>query len=122
MWSQKPSFINVTTPVQGILYRTDNGGITWSQLPTAKGLATSLTHHRDDIVQLDFVDQDCGWAMSQKWNDLPDPPAATHRRRADMDCPAEKRESMNPELRHDFSAALDVLGKIVGHVADEVPA
>ena len=67
MWSEEPHYLSATTPVNGTLYHTEDGGNTWRPVPTTTGLATGLTQ-RENVIQLDFVDADCGWALIQEWN------------------------------------------------------
>jgi photosystem II stability/assembly factor-like uncharacterized protein len=53
--------------VKGILYRTDDGGQTWKPIAMKKSLEDYLTHG-ERIIQLDFVDDACGWAVAQDWH------------------------------------------------------
>jgi photosystem II stability/assembly factor-like uncharacterized protein len=69
MWSEEPHYLSATTPVNGTLYHTEDGGNTWRPVPTTTGLATGL-NQRENVIQLDFVDLDCGWALIQEWNGL----------------------------------------------------
>jgi photosystem II stability/assembly factor-like uncharacterized protein len=69
LWSPEPHSSNSTAPVKGILYRTGDGGETWNSLPADNGLEKYLTHG-EDIVQLDFVDEDCGWAIARDWHNV----------------------------------------------------
>ncbi|HTV40705.1 MAG TPA: hypothetical protein VMF08_09025 [Candidatus Sulfotelmatobacter sp.] len=62
IWSPEPYNSNSTAPVKGILYRTDDGGQTWQAI--SKSLENYLTHG-ETIVQLDFVDDEYGWAVAQ---------------------------------------------------------
>jgi tetratricopeptide (TPR) repeat protein len=64
IWSGEPHDSNSKAPVQGMLYRTDDGGQTWK--PISKSLEPFLTHG-ENIVQLDFVDDEYGWAVAQDW-------------------------------------------------------
>ncbi|HUA65533.1 MAG TPA: hypothetical protein VME24_06780 [Alphaproteobacteria bacterium] len=64
IWSGEPHDSNSQAPVKGILYRTDDGGQTWN--PISNGLESFLTHG-ENIVQLDFVDHEYGWAVTQDW-------------------------------------------------------
>jgi photosystem II stability/assembly factor-like uncharacterized protein len=70
MWSQEPAYNTPwTAPVKGALLHTEDGGVTWLPVPATPGLAAGLTQ-RDNIVQLDFVDADCGWVLIREWNGL----------------------------------------------------
>jgi len=69
MWSPEPRSSTSTAPVKGILYRTDDGGETWKPLQAENGLEKYLTHG-ENIVQLDFVDEDCGWAIARDEHNL----------------------------------------------------
>jgi photosystem II stability/assembly factor-like uncharacterized protein len=69
MWSQVPPYNSVSGPVHGTLYRTFDAGITWQPVPATHGLADCLAPH-DHVVQLDFVDENCGWALIREWNGL----------------------------------------------------
>jgi photosystem II stability/assembly factor-like uncharacterized protein len=69
MWSPEPRSSTSIAPVKGILYRTDDGGETWKPLQAENGLEKYLTHG-ENIVQLDFVDEDCGWAIAQDEHNL----------------------------------------------------
>jgi photosystem II stability/assembly factor-like uncharacterized protein/tetratricopeptide (TPR) repeat protein len=69
MWSPEPHDSNSTAPVKGVLYRTDDGGITWMPVRVNKGLQEYLTHG-EDVVQLDFVDEACGWAIARDWRNV----------------------------------------------------
>ena len=52
-----------TTPVKGTLYRTDDGGTSWGPVKAEKTLEEYLTHG-EEIVQLEFVDDEYGVWMS----------------------------------------------------------
>ena len=67
MWSEEPHDLRATMPGKGVLNYTEDGGLTWRPVPTDHGLATRLTP-REDVVQLDFVDSDCGWALVREGN------------------------------------------------------
>ncbi|MGD0251477.1 MAG: hypothetical protein ABSC01_02140 [Verrucomicrobiota bacterium] len=69
MWSPEPHNTTSTAPVKGILYRTDDGGGLWKPMQADNGLKKYLTHG-EDIVQLDFVDEDCGWAIARDWRNV----------------------------------------------------
>jgi photosystem II stability/assembly factor-like uncharacterized protein len=62
IWSPETHDSNSKAPVKGILYRTDDGGQTWK--PISKSLEDYLTHG-ERIIQLDFVDDEYGWAVTQ---------------------------------------------------------
>jgi photosystem II stability/assembly factor-like uncharacterized protein len=67
LWSPEPYDTNSTAPVKGILYRTDDGGQTWEQISMKKSLEDYLIHG-ERLVQLDFVDDEYGWAVAQDWH------------------------------------------------------
>jgi photosystem II stability/assembly factor-like uncharacterized protein len=69
IWSSEPRSSTSIAPVKGILYRTDDGGETWKHMPAENGLEKYLTHG-ENIVQLDFVDEDCGWAIARDEHNL----------------------------------------------------
>lgn len=64
IWSPEPQDSNSTAPARGILYRTDDGGQTWKAI--SKSLEDYLMHG-ENVVQLDFVDDEYGWAVAQDW-------------------------------------------------------
>lgn len=66
IWSPEPHGSNSIAPVKGTLYRTDNGGESWEMLK-ADGLEEYLARGQD-IVQVDFVDRDFGWAIARDWH------------------------------------------------------
>jgi photosystem II stability/assembly factor-like uncharacterized protein len=69
LWSPEPHGTGSTAPVKGILFRTDDGGISWKAVGTGKGLERYLTRG-EDIVQLDFVDGEYGWAIARNRHNL----------------------------------------------------
>ncbi|HEV2328037.1 MAG TPA: hypothetical protein VGY56_04520 [Verrucomicrobiae bacterium] len=64
IWSPEPHDATSKAPVKGVLYRTDDGGQTWKAI--SKSLEDYLSHG-ENIVQLDFVDAESGWAVTQDW-------------------------------------------------------
>ena len=64
VWSPEPHGSNSTAPVKGTLYRTVDGGMSWQPVRPVKALDEYLTHGQD-VVQLDFVDEQCGWAIAR---------------------------------------------------------
>ena len=68
-WSPELHDTGSTTPVKGTLFRTEDGGVSWKQMGTEKGLGQYLTHG-EDIVQLDFVDEEHGWAIARDGHNL----------------------------------------------------
>ena len=64
IWSPEPYDSNSTAPVKGILYRTDDCGHIWKPISMKSSLENYLTHG-ERIVQLDFVDDQYGWAVAQ---------------------------------------------------------
>jgi photosystem II stability/assembly factor-like uncharacterized protein len=48
---------------KGMLCRTDDGGRTWLPIKGGDGLLRYLDHGQD-VRQLDFVDRECGWALT----------------------------------------------------------
>ncbi|PYK61634.1 MAG: hypothetical protein DME21_08545, partial [Verrucomicrobia bacterium] len=69
IWSPGPHSTGSTAPVKGTLYRTDDGGASWRPLNAEKSLEEYLTHG-EDIVQLDFVDDEYGWAIARDSHNL----------------------------------------------------
>ena len=69
IWSPEPHDSNSTAPVKGTLYRTKDGGISWKSVGTRRSLDQYLTHG-EDIVQLDFVDEEYGWAIARDGHNL----------------------------------------------------
>jgi photosystem II stability/assembly factor-like uncharacterized protein len=69
IWSPLPHGSNSTAPVKGTLYRTKDGGVSWKPMGTEKGLRQYLTHG-EDIVQLDFIDEEHGWAIARDGHNL----------------------------------------------------
>ncbi len=51
------------------LYRTEDGGVSWKPTGTEKGLEQYLTQG-EDIVQLEFVDGEYGWAVAHDGHNL----------------------------------------------------
>ncbi len=64
VWTPDPHNTGSTTPVEGTLYRTDDSGVSWRPAGTGKSLEQYLTHG-EDVVQLDFVDGEYGWAIAR---------------------------------------------------------
>ena len=64
IWSPEAHSTDSTAPVKGTLYRTDDGGPSWRPVNAEKSLEEYLTHG-EDIVQLDFVDDEYGWAIAR---------------------------------------------------------
>ncbi len=64
IWSPQPHDTDSTAPGKGTLYHTNDGGRSWRPVRPAKGLDKHLTHGQN-IVQLDFVDGQCGWAIAR---------------------------------------------------------
>jgi photosystem II stability/assembly factor-like uncharacterized protein len=69
IWSPEPHNTASTAPVKGTLYHTEDGGVSWKPMGTEKGLGQYLTHG-EDIVQLDFVDNEYGWAIARDSHNL----------------------------------------------------
>jgi photosystem II stability/assembly factor-like uncharacterized protein len=69
IWSPVPHNTGSTAPVKGTLYRTDDGGSSWRPVEAAKSLEEYLTHG-EDIVQLEFVDDEYGWAIARDGRNL----------------------------------------------------
>ncbi len=69
MWSPEPHSTSSSVPVKGTLYRTGDGGVSWKPVGTGKTLEQYLTHG-EDIVQLDFVDSEYGWAIARDRHNL----------------------------------------------------
>jgi len=61
--------IGSTAPVKGILYRTEDGGTSWRPVKAEKSLQEYLTHG-EDIVRLQFVDDEYGWAIARDRHNL----------------------------------------------------
>jgi photosystem II stability/assembly factor-like uncharacterized protein len=57
-----------TDPTKGTLYRTDDGGTTWNSVKPERSMEQYLTHG-ENIVQLQFVDDECGWALARYSDD-----------------------------------------------------
>jgi photosystem II stability/assembly factor-like uncharacterized protein len=64
IWSPEPHSTGSTAPVKGTLYRTDDGGVSWKPAGMENSLEQYLTQG-EDIVQLDFVDGEYGWAIAR---------------------------------------------------------
>ena len=69
VWSSKAHDTGSTARVKGTLYRTEDGGVSWKPAGTKKGPEQYLTHG-EDIVQLDFVDGENGWAIARDPHNL----------------------------------------------------
>jgi photosystem II stability/assembly factor-like uncharacterized protein len=66
-WIYDPDYKNNhedLQPVKGTLYKTDDSGQTWLPIKGDAALAACLAHGQD-VVQLDFVDGNFGWACLQ---------------------------------------------------------
>lgn len=61
-WSPEPHDSDYAGPVKGVLYRTENGGLSWRPVRAQNGLDKFLTHG-EEVTQLDFVDSEYGWAL-----------------------------------------------------------
>jgi len=63
-WLWRDQSLWQSRPVQGTLFRTHDGGVSWTEIKAQKSLADALkTGLR--IVQLEFVDDQCGWAIAR---------------------------------------------------------
>jgi len=62
IWAVEPHNTGSAAPVQGTLYHTRDGGQTWDALPGTPGLDAFL-QHGGDVLQLDFVSAQAGWAI-----------------------------------------------------------
>ncbi|MGA2555837.1 MAG: hypothetical protein ABSG04_06130 [Verrucomicrobiota bacterium] len=69
LWSAETHNTGSTAPVKGTLYRTGDGGTSWEPVPAERSLEQYLTHG-EDIVQLDFVDDEYGWAIARDSHNL----------------------------------------------------
>ena len=69
IWSPRPHSTGSTVPVKGILYSTDDGGASWRPVRAEKSMEDYLTHG-EDIVRLDFVDDEYGWAIARDGHNL----------------------------------------------------
>ena len=69
IWSPRPHSTGSTAPVKGTLYRTDDGGASWKPMKAEKSMEDYLTHG-EDIVRLDFVDDDYGWSIARDGHNL----------------------------------------------------
>jgi photosystem II stability/assembly factor-like uncharacterized protein len=69
IWSAESHGTGSTAPVKGTLYRTEDGGSSWRPVKAARSLEEYLTHG-EDIVQLDFVDAEHGWAIARDGHNL----------------------------------------------------
>jgi photosystem II stability/assembly factor-like uncharacterized protein len=64
VWSVETHSTGSTAPVKGTLYRTEDGGTSWRPVKVERSLEEFLTHG-EDIVQLEFVDDEYGWAIAR---------------------------------------------------------
>ena len=62
IWAAEPHNTGSAAPVTGTLYRTRDGAQTWEALPGTPGLDAFL-QHGGDVLQLDFVSAETGWAI-----------------------------------------------------------
>ncbi len=69
IWSSEPHNTTSTAPVKGTLFRTADAGDSWKPAGTGKALEQYLAHG-EDIVQLDFVDGESGWAIARDAHNL----------------------------------------------------
>src|SRR5881628_3319337 len=69
IWSSEPHNTTSSAPVKGTLFRTDDAGDSWKPAGTGKALEQFLAHG-EDIVQLDFVDGESGWAIARDAHNL----------------------------------------------------
>jgi len=69
IWSAEAHNTDSTAPVKGTLYRTADGGASWRPVNAEKSLEEYLTHG-EDIVQLEFVDGEYGWAVARDGHNL----------------------------------------------------
>jgi len=74
----RPHSTGSTAPVKGILYRTDDRGTSWRPVKAVQSLEEYLTHG-EDIVRLDFVDDEYAGRLLGRAQ--PDPASEIHRRR-----------------------------------------
>ena len=69
IWSSEPHGSTSSAPVKGTLSRTADGGASWKPVQAEKSLEEYLTHG-EDIAQLDFVDDEYGWAIARDRHNL----------------------------------------------------
>jgi uncharacterized protein YdhG (YjbR/CyaY superfamily)/photosystem II stability/assembly factor-like uncharacterized protein len=69
IWSAETHSSNSTAPVRGTLYRTSDGGVSWKVAGTGRSMEQYLTDG-ENIVQLDFVDGQYGWAIARDGHNL----------------------------------------------------
>ena len=62
MWAAEPHNTGSAAPVKGTLYHTRDGAQTWEALPGTPGLDAFL-QHGGDVLQLDLVSAEAGWAI-----------------------------------------------------------
>jgi len=62
IWAAEPHNTGSAAPVQGTLYHTRDGAQTWEALPGTPGLDAFLLHG-GDVLHLDFVSAEAGWAI-----------------------------------------------------------
>ena len=62
VWAAEPHNTGSGAPVKGMLYHTWDGGQTWEALAGTPGLDAFL-QHGGDVLQLDFVSAETGWAI-----------------------------------------------------------
>ena len=55
--------------IKGTLYHTDDSGAPWRPVNAEKSLEEYLTHG-EDIVRLDIVDDEYGWAIARDGRNL----------------------------------------------------
>jgi len=67
IWASDPDDYRSGHPVKGTLCNTRDGGKTWSPIKSDAGLQKCLIQG-NDIVQLDFIDREHGWAVVQGEN------------------------------------------------------
>lgn len=66
LWSARRKENDLVSPVQGNLYRTRDGGKTWTVLPQDEAL-NRLLQAGADVTELHFVDERTGWALLSVW-------------------------------------------------------
>ncbi len=62
VWAAEPHNSGSAAPVQGTLYHMRDGAQTWEALPGTPGLDAFLLHG-GDVLHLDFVSAEAGWAI-----------------------------------------------------------
>ncbi len=62
IWAAEPHNTGSAAPVKGTLYYTRDGAQTWEALPGTPGLDAFL-QQGGDVLQLDFVSAEAGWAI-----------------------------------------------------------